>query len=272
MGYPDEYRLQVAGMHAYGWELLPKGHTDARVQTTPGDLMAVGAGSPASARGPGTSRVLCSSSSRIAAVTGSIQDNARIRRAIMRLPIIPPNQVSADQRPLFDKLSTGIRDNLQGFTTQKPDGSLIGPFSALLHFPDYGTPIWDLFLALADSSVLPKAAREVVILSTAARFGSIYELYSHEAVAAKSGLTASKIATIAAGERPGDLTGDESVAYDVAAVLNRGHQVPNSTYDSAVAAFGVQGVTEIAYFVGIYCLISSLLNVFDVNLPGTELG
>ena len=120
--------------------------------------------------------------------------------------------------------------------------------------------------------MLPKAAREVVILATAARFGSLYELYSHEAVAAKSGLTASKIRTIAAGERPSDLTGEESMAYDVAAVLNRGHQVPNSTYDAAVSAFGIQGVAEIAYLVGCYCLISSLLNTFDVNLPGTELG
>jgi 4-carboxymuconolactone decarboxylase len=59
----------------------------------------------------------------------------------MRLPVIPPDHVPAEPRPLFDKLSTGIRDNLQGFTTQKTDGSLIGPFSALLHFPDYGTPV-----------------------------------------------------------------------------------------------------------------------------------
>jgi 4-carboxymuconolactone decarboxylase len=190
----------------------------------------------------------------------------------MRLPNIPPNQVTSEQRPLFDKLKTGITENLQGFTTQTSDGSLIGPFSALLHFPAYGAPVWDLFLALAGSSVLPKAAREVVILTTAARYGSLYELYSHEAVAAKSGLTASKIRTIAAGERPSDLTGEESMAYDLAAVLNRGHQAPNSTYDAAVAAFGVQGVAEIAYFVGCYCLISSLLNTFDVNLPGAELG
>ena len=190
----------------------------------------------------------------------------------MRLANIPPKEVTAEQRPLFDKLNTGIRDNLQGFTTLNPDGSLIGPFNALLHFPAYGTPIWDLFLTLSSSSVLPKAAREVVILATAARLGSLYELYSHESVAVKSGLTASKIRTIAAGERPSDLTDEESIAYDVAAVLNRGHQVPNSTYDAAVSAFGVQGVAEIAYFVGCYCLISSLLNTFDVNLPGTELG
>jgi hypothetical protein len=59
-----------------------------------------------------------------------------------------------------------------------------------------------LFLALGGTSVLPKAAREIVILSTAPRIGSVYELYSHETVAAKTGLTASKIRTIAAGERP----------------------------------------------------------------------
>jgi len=55
-----------------------------------------------------------------------------------------------------------------------------------------------LFQALAGNSVLLKAAREVVILATAARFGSLYELYSHEAVAAEIGLPASKIRTIAA--------------------------------------------------------------------------
>ena len=39
--------------------------------------------------------------------------------------------------------------------------------------------------------------------------------------------------TLAAGERPSDLTDQEAMAYDVAAVLNRGHKVPNSTYNAA---------------------------------------
>ena len=190
----------------------------------------------------------------------------------MRLPNIPPEQVSTEQQPLFDKLHAGIQEHLQGFVTQKPDGSLIGPFNALLHFPKLGTPAWDLFLALAGGSSLPKAVRETVILSTGARYGSMYELYSHEALAPKAGLSAAKIRTLAAGERPGDLSNEESIGYDVAAVLHRGHQVPNTTYNAAVSAFGVQGVAEIAYLVGCYALIGSLLNTFDVNLPSTEIG
>ncbi len=190
----------------------------------------------------------------------------------MRLPNISPSELTPAQRPLFDKLHAGIAKHLQGFTTQKPDGTLIGPFNAMLHFPAYGGPAWDIFLALAGGSVLPKAVREVVILATGARYGSLYELYSHEALAPKAGLSASKIRTLAAGERPSDLTDQEAMAYDVAAVLNRGHQVPNTTYNAAAQAFGVQGVAEIAYLVGCYGLISSLLNTFDVNLPCTELG
>ncbi len=193
-------------------------------------------------------------------------------KSTMRLPNIHPDQVSAEQQPLFDKLRAGIQEHLQGFVTQQPNGALIGPFNALLHFPKLGMPAWDLFLALAGGSALPKAVRETVILSTGARYGSMYELYSHEALAPKAGLSASKIRTLAAGERPGDLSDEEGIGYDVAAVLHRGHQVPNTTYQAAVSAFGVQGVAEIAYLVGCYALIGSLLNTFDVNLPGTEIG
>ena len=144
---------------------------------------------------------------------------APLPQSTVRLPTIPPDQVSAEQQPLFGKLRTGVQEHLQGFVTQKPDGALIGPFNALLHFPAYGTPAWDLFLALAGGSVLPKAVRETVILSTGARYGSLYELYSHEALAPKVGLSASKIRTLAAGERPSDLTDEEGIGYDVAACL-----------------------------------------------------
>ena len=190
----------------------------------------------------------------------------------MRLPVIAPADVSAQQKPLFDKLHDSIARYLDDFETHKPDGTLIGPFNALLHFPKLGDAAWNVFLALNDSPTLPPLAREVVILVTGARAASIYELYSHEVVAARKGLADDKIRTIAAGQRPSDLTNEEALAYDVAAVLTRGVQVPKSTYEAAVARFGVTGVAEIAYLVGCYGLICSLLNLFDVAIPATEGG
>ena len=190
----------------------------------------------------------------------------------MRLPVIAPADVSAEQKPLFDKLHASIARYLYDFATHKPDGTLIGPFNALLHFPKLGDAAWNVFLALNDAPTLPPLAREVVILVTGAAAASIYELYSHEVVAARKGLSAAKIRTIAAGQRPTDLTEEEALAYDIAAILTRGVQVPMSTYEAAVARFGTTGVAEIAYLVGCYGLICNLLNVFDVAVPATEGG
>jgi 4-carboxymuconolactone decarboxylase len=49
----------------------------------------------------------------------------------------------------------------------------------------------------------------LVILVTAAKFGARYEIYGHEYFARRAGLAEHKIATIAAGERPGNLSCEE---------------------------------------------------------------
>lgn len=190
----------------------------------------------------------------------------------MRLTNVPPDQLTDQQRVLFESIHAGIGENLQGYVTRLDDGTLVGPFNALLRFPTLGTAVWDLCLALFGETVLPPLAREVVILLTGARWGSMYEIYSHEALARSHGLSATKIATLAAGERPIDLTDEEVPAFDLASVLLRGHQAANSTYERAVAAYGDDGVAEIAVLIGCYTTICTLLNTFDVDLPGTEIG
>jgi hypothetical protein len=79
---------------------------------------------------------------------------------------------------------------------------------------------------------------------------SRYELYGHEYFAQRAGPAADKIATLAAGERPAELTDDERVAYDMAAALNRGGALPESTYQAAVQRFGKQGAAEIVFLAG----------------------
>ena len=166
-----------------------------------------------------------------------------------------------------------IQSFLTSFTTSRDDGALIGPFNNLLRFPVLGKAAWQLFLAINSHRKLPSFAHEIAILVTGAHFGSMYELYSHESVAAATkALSPAKIATIAAGQRPCGLSDEEAIAYDTVAVLNHGSQVPKSTYDRAVKAFGEDGVAELVYLVGCYSTICLLLNAFDVSLPGTEMG
>ena len=102
---------------------------------------------------------------------------------------------------------------------------------------------------------------------TGAKFRSAYELYAHVLVAEQRGLPDDKLATIVAGQRPGDLTREEAIAYDVASALLETGVLPELTYQQAVKTFGQHATAELIYLIGVYCLVSVTLNGFDVPVP-----
>ncbi|HTV33736.1 MAG TPA: carboxymuconolactone decarboxylase family protein [Methylocella sp.] len=185
----------------------------------------------------------------------------------MRLPLIPPAGLSAEQRPLYEDMREGIGKSFHGFAAIREDGALIGPWNPWIHEPHIGKPIWDLTKALSQQSKVPDRARQVAILVTGAHFRAAYEIYAHVAIAEHDKLPDAKLATIIAGQRPADLTRDEAVAYDIAAALTSGGVLPELTYKAAVDAFGAHGAAELCYLVGLYCLVSVTLNGFDVPVP-----
>jgi 4-carboxymuconolactone decarboxylase len=190
----------------------------------------------------------------------------------MRLPLLPPPSLSRDQKDLYDSMVDVIEKNFGELVARRRDGALIGPFNAWLHFPQFGKPAWAFNRAMWEHSVLPAAIHQLVILVTAAKFGARYEIYGHEYFAQRAGLAEPKIATIAAGERPADLTHDEGVAYDMAAALNRGGPLPESTYLAVLTAFGEQALAEIVFLVGCFSMVGVTLNAFEALVPGREDG
>jgi alkylhydroperoxidase family enzyme len=190
----------------------------------------------------------------------------------MRLPLVAPSDLSAEQRPLYEDMRAGIEANFRGFKTIAKNGALMGPWNPWLHEPKFGKPIWDLTLALSVSPSLPPTVREVAILVTGAKFHSSYELYAHVIAAERRGLSDDKLATIVAGQRPGDLTREEAVAYDVASTLVEHGTLPELNYRQAVQAFNQHGAAELIYLIGLYCLVSVTLNGFDVPVPAPDTG
>jgi 4-carboxymuconolactone decarboxylase len=188
----------------------------------------------------------------------------------MRLPLLDPAKLNSEQRPLYDNMRAGIEKNFQGFKAIAKDGTLLGPWNPWLHEPKFGKPIWDLTLALSVSPSLPRTAREVAILVTGTTFHSAYELYAHVIAAERRGLSDDKVATILAGQRPGDLTREETIAYDVASALLHHGTLPELIYRQAVEAFTEHGAAELIYLVGLYCLVSVTLNGFNVPVPESE--
>ena len=190
----------------------------------------------------------------------------------MRLPPLAPSAMTSDQRALHETMAPVIAEHLKGFVSKRSDGALVGPFPPMLHFLQFGQPVWAYTRALIEHAKLPKPVREVAILVTGACFNSRYELYAHEHVAEGTGLSPAKISAIAAGQRPADLSVEEAAAYDVAVVLAGGKQLAGSTYQAAIDAFGQDGVGELVYLIGGYCLVSVLLNAFDMSVPDSEEG
>ncbi|HVI90463.1 MAG TPA: carboxymuconolactone decarboxylase family protein [Dongiaceae bacterium] len=188
----------------------------------------------------------------------------------MRLPLLPQAEMTPGQRQLYDDMRQGIEQNFKGFQAIDDQGRLIGPWNPWLRFPQFGKPVWELVKALSANPKLPKPVREIAILVTGARFKAAYEIYAHVLVAELRGISDDKIATIIAGERPGDLTRTEAIAYDMAAALVSGGTLPALTYRQAIELFGAEGTAELISLVGLYCMVSVTLNGFNVPIPESD--
>lgn len=186
----------------------------------------------------------------------------------MRLPLIEPDTLNDTQRPLYEDMRAGIQQNFKGFIAiDEKTGALNGPWNPWLHNPKFGKPMWELTKAIATNPTLPKSVREVAILVTGAKFGSAYEIYAHALMAEQRGLPEDTLATIVCGQRPGNLSREEALAYDVASALVDHGVLPELSYRQAVGAFGAAGAAELIFLIGFYCLVSVTLNGFDVPVP-----
>lgn len=188
----------------------------------------------------------------------------------MRLPLIAPADLTPEQKSLYDEMRKGIASNFNAFKVEREDGALMGPWNPWLHEPAIGKAIWDLTMAITANAVLPDNVRQIAILAVGARFDAAYEIYAHIAVAEREGMKPKRLATLTADLKPDDLAADESVAFDVAYALVRGGTLPEPLYRLAVNTFGQHGANELIYLVGLYSLVSTTLNGFNVPVPERE--
>ena len=188
----------------------------------------------------------------------------------MRLPLIAPKDLTPEQKPLYDDMKKGIAGNFNAFIAVREDGALMGPWNPWLHEPGIGKAIWDLTLAMTANASLKDNVRQIAILTVGARFDAAYELYAHIAVAEREGMSEKRLATLVADIKPDDLSDEESIAFDVAYKLAQGGTLPEPLYRLAVETFGQHGANELIYLVGLYCLVSTTLNGFNVPVPERE--
>ncbi|KAL1852226.1 hypothetical protein Plec18167_006040 [Paecilomyces lecythidis] len=185
----------------------------------------------------------------------------------MYLPSLNPEQLPIEQKALYDDMQSVISSNFSRFGIESKDGGLIGPLGVWIHDPSsFGEAAWGLAKAVTTKARLSENVRQTAILTVGSHFKAEYELYAHEKLAAAC-LSETKIASLANNTRPSDLTPDEAVAYDISQALLHGGALQSDLYRKAMDILGNEGVRELIYLVGTYCLVSTTLNGFGVQSP-----
>lgn len=190
----------------------------------------------------------------------------------MRIKPIPPEALNPEVRYVHDEIAKLIGHSQGQVNMMDEQGALLGPFPAMLQYPQFGIPALTFLRSLDHHATLPKAVREVAILTVAGQLGSRFELYAHEIMAEAFGISPMDIAALSAAGTPGHVSEQESIAHSIASALVRGYIVPDSTHNLAVKLLGKEGTAELYFLVGGYCFIAMILNGFDISAPGRDPG
>lgn len=183
----------------------------------------------------------------------------------VRLPLLAPASLTDRQRVLYGDIADGPRAaGPQHFALKNPDGSLAGPFNALLLVPALGDAIQSLGAAVRYETSLSPRERELAILVVAAHWDCEFERHAHEAVGRAAGLTEVELAVTRAGGIPPLDDDHEQLCTRLAHALTRG-DVDDELWTDAARVVPIETVFELSTLVGYYALLALQLRVFRVE-------
>ncbi len=184
-----------------------------------------------------------------------------------RLRSINRAELSGDQTELWDT----IIDSRGGGDLEllNEEGGLVGPFNAFVHSPKIGKRLTSLGGLLRFRTTIERRLSEVAICTVGAHWHSEFEFWAHAPMALEHGVAASVIDALREGRPPEFEHDDERVVHAVTSQLLNNRRVAAATFSEGEALLGETGMVELAALVGYYCLISMVLNLFEVPLaPG----
>ena len=176
---------------------------------------------------------------------------------MVRLDPLPVSQMSPEQRAIHDKV-LGNRKVLGG------------PFSVLLRHAPLAKAASEVVDVLRRDGKLDKRLYELIVLTVARHWTAHYVWAVHEPLGRAAGLTEDTIESMRAKKKPGALKADEALVFDATTQLMGGRVLSQATYDQLIKQFGLDLSLEIVATAGLYSMISTVLNGFDVPTPGGE--
>ena len=172
-----------------------------------------------------------------------------------RIPLFPLDNMSEDQRRVYDAVVSG------------PRGVVVGPLRAALHRPELADKWQQLGEILRYRTSLPPRLSELAILVTARHWSSQLEWQQHAPAALKGGLAQQIVDAIREGRRPAFANQDEEAVFEFAFELQNAKAVKDKTYQRTLGLIGVQGIVELTALIGYYTMVAMTLVAHEIPLP-----
>jgi 4-carboxymuconolactone decarboxylase len=190
----------------------------------------------------------------------SIAKSAKI--GPIRLPMIPEDKLTAEQRALMGAIASGPRGQFK----------MGGPFFCYLHSPAFGELAQKLGAYLRFGTSIAPRLTEFAILTTAHHWKAQYEWAAHDPQALRAGVTRKTIEDLRNGREPRSAPKDERAIYAFIKELYRTGRAGDRNYKAVRAIIGDAGMVELVGLLGYYSLVAMTLNVFRMPVPeGTPL-
>ena len=181
--------------------------------------------------------------------------SAAVAQAADRLPVIPPDQYTPEQKKAADEFLAARKV------------PVFGPFEPLMHSPQVMTQARSMGDYLRYNSAIGNTLSELVILITACEWTQDYEWHVHYPIAIKAGIKPEVAAAIADGRRPEGLSEDEQIVYDFSLELHRNKRVSDPTFARAEKRFGKKGVVDLTGINAYYTLLAMQMNAAQYQAP-----
>jgi 4-carboxymuconolactone decarboxylase len=180
----------------------------------------------------------------------------------IRLPAIPEDQLTPEQRSLMGAIASGPRGTFK----------MSGPFFCYLHAPAFGELAQKLGAYCRFGTSIAPRLTEFAILTTAHLWKAQYEWAAHEPQALKAGVKPATIQALRAGREPSSAPKDERALYAFIKEIYATRRASDRAYKAAHAVVGDTGMVELVGLLGYYAMVAMTLNVFRMPVAeGTPL-
>jgi 4-carboxymuconolactone decarboxylase len=175
----------------------------------------------------------------------------------MRLEKLSYEQLSAEQRKVWDEVVAGPRKKMHG------------PFFIWLHSAELLSRGQNLGLYARFHSSLPPRLSELCILIMSSHWKCAGEWIDHHPIALEQGVDAEALENLRHGRPAAFKQDDEAIMYAFAQELLNVHEVSDATYAKAHSILGERGVLDVVAILGYYSMIAMSMKAFAmVPEPG----